>query len=298
MSDRPAPTSLAPMPADPGLRLHRPARRRIAPVLLLVWLIGGTACSSMQSERQPLDPESLPTMSFLLPAPFSLNDSAGEFAREQSLRLFSAPVLDPGAIETLANRYEIKSREILAERQAQLTRVVCGLAPGQRRAAARSYEIQRQRQWNRWLNLQDRYESSLKYRLNRNVHPDDVAAQARLGTLLSAREAVRALQRERQQLITQSYERQLQALAERAPGGSDSEMPCDSPPPPAPGQEIPAGAPASTAESDRGAIAPGQPAEFLYLPYYLALYRFLSLLPPDHRSELLLALHSGKTSDN
>ncbi|MEQ9363310.1 MAG: hypothetical protein RIF32_03650 [Leptospirales bacterium] len=261
----------------------------------VAWTVLLMNCRSGPDAGPTSNPEELPAMSFLLPAPFAPTDAAGEFAREQSLRLFSAPVLDPAAIEALAARYELRSRALLSERHAQLIQIVCKLEPARRRDAIQAYEIQRQRQWNRWLNLQQRYEASLKYRLSRDVHEDDAAAGARLTTLLGARAAVQALQRERQQLVSESYESLLATLGRRVPGGPDADAACDAPIPPIRGN---GGSEAATAAETGSAIAPGQPTEYLYLPYYLALYRFLSLLPPDQRSRLLLALHSGKPSDN
>ncbi|HSG70528.1 MAG TPA: hypothetical protein VLA12_08945, partial [Planctomycetaceae bacterium] len=145
------------------------------PTVLLASLLlaASTACSS-SGEPAPAKQVELPPVSFLLPAPIALDAEAGSpDAHEESLRLFSAPVLDPIAIETLATRYEIRSRELLLERQAQLVELICGLPPGERQIALRQLEQERQQQWNRWVNLQERYEASLRYRLARSVHPDD-----------------------------------------------------------------------------------------------------------------------------
>lgn len=264
--------------------------RAICLMILLTFVTCRTGPAQSADGDADIDP--LPTVSFLLPAPFALANPAGQFAREQSLRLFSAPVLDPVAIEAMADRYEKRSRELLSERRARIVEYVCGLAPDKRPNALGRLEIRRQQQWNRWLNLQQRYETSLKYRLTENTHGDDAIAQARLMTLLASREAVQALQRERQQLVSESYGQLLETLVNRAPAGPDADVPCDGP---VTNRTTNRGPPNQRTENP---IHPGQPTEYLYLPYYLALYRFLSLLPPDDRSRLLLALHSGKTSDN
>ena len=259
---------------------------RIAACIVLIGML--LACRNAQPQSGAQVMEKLPDVSFLLPAPVPLNAPESQFAREQSLRIFSAPVLDPGAIETMAARHETTSREILAQRQADLIAAVCAFEPAERGAAIDAFEIRRQRQWTRWLTLQERYETSLKYRLSAGVHRDDAAGQARLATLLQSRAPVQALQRERQKLISESYARLLTALKNQVE--DEPAAACSTDLRPAPPRDVGPGKPAEPND--------WQPEEYLYLPYYLALYRFLNLLPPDQRAELLLALHSGKPSDN
>jgi hypothetical protein len=230
------------------------------------------ACSSAPA-RDRLPPAELPDISFLLPAPVPLTGNQGEFERGQALRLFSAPVLDPLAIEGLASRYESRSREILRERRTRLIAYVCSLPVPERGPGIRGLEALRQDQWQRWQALQERYETSLRYRLKRGVHPDSAGDAAELASLLRSREAVQALQAERQKLVMDSYGRLLNDLAT----AQAADAVC---PPP-----LLAG-------------ADDLPDELLYLPYYLALYRFLQQMPAEKRAELLLSLHSGQTSDN
>ncbi len=287
--------------AAPGPSAGMLRRRVLLPLIFGLALICSTlACRSGMSAPAPAaspDPlTELPAFSFLLPAPFTLTRTDNHFNREQSLRLFTAPVLDPAGIEALAARYERRSREQLTERRQTLIRFVCDLAPDSRTDAVRRLEIRRAQQWNRWLNLQERYEANLRYRLGRDVHADDAIAQARLNSLLSARETVRALQRERQQLISEYYGDLLETLKNRTPGGGDEDTACDAP---LQNLSLESNTTRGTgATTTGGQLQAGQPTEYLYLPYYLALYRFLSLLRPEERARLLFALHSGETSDN
>ncbi len=246
--------------------------------IIAATLIGPLGCSSAQSGAvAPAElPASEPIASFLLPAPIAADSGLDPTSnlRGESLRLFSAPIIDPVRLETLAERYETRSRTELARRRAAVRAFLCARPPAEQAAAARALDIRRQRQWSRWLNLQNRYEQSLRYRLERDLHADDAIARARFDQLLNARTAVQALQRERQQLVVDSYGRLLAPFLARDPQA------CSAPP--------------STANSGPAI----EIRERLYLPTYLALYRFLNLLTAEERGALLLSLHSGKSADN
>lgn len=120
--------------------------------------------------------------------------------------------------------------------------------------------ILRRRQYVRWRSLQSRYEDSLRYQLVRGIDEHNPALVAELDRLLQARKAVQLLQAERQLIVGRAYDQYLAQLAANLEDGCS----------PAP------------------AVLP---REQLYLPYYLAQYRFLSLLTPERRSALLLELH-------
>ncbi len=216
------------------------------------------SCSSgPKPGREEVQEEPLPSVSMLLPSPLE-NEARSE--QERMLRLFSAPVLNLGLIEDAAETYEATSRKRIAERQADLAEHVCGL-PGERREREiERLRILQRRQYARWRSLQARYEASLRYQLERDVDEHNPAQVAELDRILQARKAVQLLQAERQSLVGRAYDRYLANLA----GGLENG--CS----PAP------------------AVLP---REQLYRPYYLALYRFLSLMAPGQRSRLLLELH-------
>ncbi|MCB1324890.1 MAG: hypothetical protein H7A21_18030 [Spirochaetales bacterium] len=215
--------------------------------------------------------------SFLLPAPLSGGQS------DRMRQLFSAPVLNGGLLESMADENELASRRALIERQHALAVSLCALEAGAREQELMRLRRLQQRQLLRWMGVQERYEHMLAFRLHEELLGAEQLDQE--GALLEARRVVRTLQQERQRLIAHSWQEFFGALEDRL----DSEF-CPAPPA-APSRLNCSGRLCTAAE--RTQADPEQmyrePEELLYLPYYVALYRFLRRLPPEIRARLVLA---------
>ena len=101
--------------------------------------------------------------SFLLPAPLSGGQS------DRMRQLFSAPVLNGGLLESMADENELASRRALIERQHALAVSLCALEAGAREQELMRLRRLQQRQLLRWMGVQERYEHMLAFRLHEAI---------------------------------------------------------------------------------------------------------------------------------
>ena len=239
---------------------------RITATLLCGILIYGCSSGAELEEEEPERPQ-LPPFSFLLPAP------GGD--PELTLRLFSAPVLNLARIEQVARQYEARSRALLLQRQAELVSDLCDQTSDAREERLGHWEDLQSRQFTHWKSYLANYESSLEYQLRKDRNPDNPEDEGLINEALEARETVTDLQVERQKLIQASWDQFFQQMRDWQDSGVDYCV----------------GAPTDS-KTDRPAYE-AQPRELLYLPYYISLYRFFRIFPPEERSRLILALHAS-----
>ncbi|MCB1318725.1 MAG: hypothetical protein KDK34_00645, partial [Leptospiraceae bacterium] len=167
----------------------------------------------------------------------------------QLKELLSRPVLDPAPLEQLALEREAESRRLFAQRQQSLIAYICALPTDHRIERVRQLGMESRRQFHRWLAASERFQRSLTYHLN------SMSATADSRRWQQPLRTVETLRRERQASIQTGWQELFQRL--EADDCADE------------------------------SIQPVLPVEQLYLPYYIALYRFFVDLPLETRLAVL-----------
>ncbi len=192
-----------------------------------------------------------------------VSPSGSPLHRDHMVRLYSAPLLNQEKIERAALLFEERTRRALAEEMKQTHQALCGLPEEQRESELHRLGRELSRQKGAWNNIQRRFETMLAFRLKKGLMEEDFQRVQEL------RKPVITLQQERTALLTRSWRNYMDHLEQHFKG----ETGCS---------------PLTEEEIRRF-----QPLERLYLPLYLATFRFFDSLPTEFRLQLILSLKNG-----
>ena len=209
--------------------------------------------TDLKSKKEKGEEKSqFPAAFFLLPAPFT-----SDIKRNIMIDLFTAPLLDLTSIEKFAIKFEIMSRKLLIERKKKAVSTYCKEGSEGRSKLLENWKKTQKYQYQMWINTRNRFETSMAYYLDMYIDKNV------LPKIMKLRNPIKSLQQERQTLIGKTWNNLFRRLKKK------SRKICK-------------------ANSFNGEL----PREKLFLPYYIALYRFYRVLPSEKRIKLILKLHS------
>ncbi|MDH5654824.1 MAG: hypothetical protein OEZ34_02880 [Spirochaetia bacterium] len=208
----------------------------------------------LQSERD-FKIKPLKTGFFLLPPP--VTDQS-----EVMLRLFTAPVVDGFLLEEKAEKYEKHSKMSLQKNYNVLQGILCSLNPEERKSAILYYEEQNRREFQIWKEIMVLYDKNIDFWLDSNLKESPY--RSLLSEWKERYSTVSELRLERQTLVMKAWKRFFKSARKK-----------------------------KFCESDLKKSGP-EITEKLYLPLYIALYRFFEPIPADYRNDLILTMNSGK----
>ena len=192
---------------------------------------------------------------FLLPSPVSQDSS-------EMVRLFTAPVIDGYILEEKANSFEKTTRSILNKKKNSVRQILCKKNETERADTILVYKDQIEREYAIWENLSKKYDQNIIFWLDSDLK--NTPYRNLIKEWKDKYRIVSELRLERQTIIKTFWTDFLRSSQKK--------------------QFCTMDAAGETAE----------PREKLFLPLYIAMYRFYEGIPADFRNDLIVSMNSSK----